>query len=321
VNSPVPTAAIRETEAAIRSYVRRTPTVELHIQRGVPLDVTLKLELLQHSGSFKVRGAFANLLLRRLPSCGVVAASGGNHGAAVAYAAQRLGVDATIFVPEIASPAKIERIRSYGARLIITGASYSDALAASEQWAAKRDVLPVHAFDQRETILGQATLGLELEEQVPAPETILVPVGGGGLLAGIVAWYGRRVRVIGVEPRGAPTLACALEAGRPVDVDIDAAGIAADSLGPRRIGSLVFDVVRPAIAGNVLVSDAEIRAAQSYLWETARVVAEPGGATAVAALLSGAYSARDGEQVVVLVTGGNTTAVQFENLLSEVVFR
>jgi threonine dehydratase len=309
--------AIVAADAAIRPHIRRTPVVELRLQRGAARDVTLKLELLQHSGSFKVRGAFTNLLQRRVPAGGVVAASGGNHGAAVAYAAQRLGIDATIFVPEIASAAKIDRIRSYDARLIITGRSYSEALAACEQWIAKRDVMPIHAFDQRETIVGQGTLARELEEQVPDADTVLVAVGGGGLLAGIAAWYQRRARVIGVEPRGAPTLARALEAGGPVDVDIDAAGVAADSLAPRRLGRLVFDVVRSNIHDNLLVSDQDIRAAQRYLWDTARIVAEPGGAAALAAILSGAYAAREGERVVVIVSGGNTTAVRFEHLLND----
>jgi threonine dehydratase len=309
--------AIIAAETAIRPYIRRTPVVELRLQHGAAHDVTLKLELLQHSGSFKVRGAFTNLLQRRVPAGGVVAASGGNHGAAVAYAAQRLGIDATIFVPEIASPAKIDRIRAYDARLIVSGRSYSEALAACERWMARRDVMPIHAFDQRETIVGQGTLARELEEQVPDADTVLVAVGGGGLLAGIAAWYGRRTRVIGVEPRGAPTLARALEAGSPVDVDIDAAGVAADSLAPRRLGGLVFDVVRSNIHDNLLVSDQDIRAAQRYLWDAARVVAEPGGAAALAGILSGAYTAREDERVVVIVSGGNTTAVHFEHLLND----
>jgi threonine dehydratase len=309
--------AIIAADAAIRPHIRRTPVVELRLQRGAARDVTLKLELLQHSGSFKVRGAFTNLLQRHVPSGGVVAASGGNHGAAVAYAAQRLGVDATIFVPEIASTAKIDRIRSYDARLIITGRSYSEALTACEQWVAKRDVMPIHAFDQRETIVGQGTLARELEDQVPDADAVLVAVGGGGLLAGIAAWYGRRTRVVGVEPRGAPTLARALEAGAPIDVDIDAAGVAADSLAPRRLGRIVYDIVKSGIHDNVLVSDQDIRAAQRYLWDAARIVAEPGGAAALAAVLSGAYAAREGERIVVIVSGGNTTAVHFEHLLND----
>src|SRR6185369_469124 len=181
--------------------------------------VTLKLELFQHSGSFKTRGAFANLLLRALPDAGVVAASGGNHGAAVAYAAQQRGVPARIFVPTVSSPAKIERIRGYGADLVVTGDRYADALAASEAWAADSGALRIHAFDQEETLLGQGSVGLELSEQAPYVQTFLVAVGGGGLIGGIAAWFGGRIRVIGVEPEGAPTLTRALEAGQPVDAE------------------------------------------------------------------------------------------------------
>jgi threonine dehydratase len=300
--------AIVETERTIRPHVRRTPVIDTGDRsRG---RVTLKLELFQHAGSFKTRGAFANLLLRRVPPSGVVAASGGNHGAAVAYASGQLAVPATIFVPTISSPAKIDRIRRYGAELVVTGNSYADALAASQAWSRGRDVMAVHAFDQVETILGQGTLGLELEEQVPDADTILVSVGGGGLIAGIAGWYGRRVRLIGVEPAAAPTLTRALAAGRPVDAE--AGGIAADSLAPRRVGEHVFPVVQPAIDRVVLVADDDIRAAQRHLWETLRIVAEPGGAAAFAAFLSGAYVPSDDERVVVVISGGNTTAVNFD---------
>jgi threonine dehydratase len=301
-------AAVADTARAIEAFVRRTPIVAWTGDAGAPR-TTLKLESMQHAGSFKTRGAFANLLMRPARKDGVVAASGGNHGAAVAYAAQRLGMPATIFVPSISSPAKIERIRGYGADLVITGNSYGDALAASQAWSEGRDVLAIHAFDQLETILGQGTLAREIEDQVPDAGAVLVPVGGGGLLAGVAAWYGRRVRVIGVEPVSAPTLTRALEAGRPVDAD--AGGIAADSLAPPRVGELVYDVVRAVIDGVVLVSEDEIRAAQRHLWSALRVVAEPGGATAFAALLSGKVAAQPGDHIVVAITGGNTTAVQF----------
>jgi threonine dehydratase len=300
--------AVRETAATIRPYVRRTPIIDL-TDSQLPGLVSLKLELLQHAGSFKTRGAFANLLLRNVPPSGVVAASGGNHGAAVAYAANRLHVPATIFVPSVSSLAKIERIRDCGAQLVVTGASYADALAESQRWSATRDVMPIHAFDQLETILGQGTLGLELENQAPQAETLMVPVGGGGLLAGLAAWYGRRVRLIGVEPQSAPTLTRALAAGHPVDAE--AGGIAADSLAPRRVGEHAFRIIQPTIDRTIVVSDDDIRAAQRYLWSTLRVVAEPGGAAAFAALLSGAYVAREDERIVVVITGGNTTAVDF----------
>jgi threonine dehydratase len=269
----------------------------------------VKLELLQHSGSFKARGAFANLLLRDSPSAGVVAASGGNHGAAVSYAARALGIRAKIFVPRISSPAKIERIREYGADLEVTGDTYADALAASEAWSRETGALPVHAFDQRETIAGQGTVALEFEQQVPDLDTILVAVGGGGLLAGVATWYGRRVRVIGVEPETAPTLTRAREAGEPVDAE--AGGIAADSLAPRRIGALVFPITQANVQDVLLVPDAAIAETQETLWRSLRIAAEPGGVTALAAVACGVYTPAEGERVGVVISGGNTTAVQF----------
>lgn len=273
--------------------------------------MSFKLELLQHAGSFKTRGAFANLLMRDIPKVGVVAASGGNHGAAVAYAAMKLGIPAKIFVPSISSPVKIQRIRDYGAELVVGGDRYADALAASEGWAAQSGALAVHAFDQRETLLGQGTIGLELEEQVPDLDTLLVSVGGGGLIGGIAAWYHRRVRVIGVEPEASPTLTKALAAGRPVDAETG--GIAADSLAPRRVGERIFPIAEHYVTRVVLVSDDTIQRAQKALWETLRVVVEPGGAAAFAALLSGRYQSQPGEHVGVLLSGGNTVAVNFEH--------
>jgi len=245
------------------------------------------LELLQHAGSFKARGAFANLLTRAIPEQGVVAASGGNHGAAVAFAARRLGIPATIFVPAVSSPAKITRIRSYGAQLNVVGERYADALAASAVYAAQSGALPVHAFDQVETLLGQGTIGLELARQAPGLDTLLVPVGGGGLIAGIAAWFVGSVRVVGVEPEGAPTLTEALRAGRPVDAA--AGSIAADSMAPRRVGELVFPIACRFVDRVVLVGEDAIRRAQQALWDGLRVVAEPGGAAALSALLSGVY--------------------------------
>jgi threonine dehydratase len=303
--------SIARTKRLIRPHVRRTPTLEVDgadFQFG-DIHLTFKLELLQHAGSFKTRGAFANLLTRDVPKDGVVAASGGNHGAAVAYAAMRLGVPATIFVPRISSPAKIQRIRDYGAELIIVGERYANALAASEEWAALSGALPVHAFDHQETLLGQGTIGLELEEQSPSLDTLLVAVGGGGLIGGIAAWYGRRIDVIGVEPEASPTLTAALQAGHPVDAQTG--GIAADSLAPRRVGEQVFPIAKRNIASVVLVSDEAIRQAQNAHWDKLRIVAEPGGAAALAALLSGRYRPRPGEQVGILLSGGNTVAVNF----------
>jgi threonine dehydratase len=303
---------IAATERLIRPRIRRTPVIEidgadfgLEAQR-----LCLKLELFQHAGSFKTRGAFANLLTRAIPAVGVVAASGGNHGAAVAYAAMKLGTPAKIFVPAISSPAKIARIREYGADLVVGGDRYADALAASETWAARSGALRVHAFDQRETLLGQGTIGLELEYQAADLDTLLVAVGGGGLIGGIAAWYQRRIKVIGVEPDASPTLTQALLAGEPVDAET--AGIAADSLAPRRVGNQVFPIAARHVDHVVLVSDAAIRQAQEMLWSGMRIVAEPGGAAAFAALLSGRYQPRAGEHVGVVLSGGNTVAVNFD---------
>jgi threonine dehydratase len=298
-------------ERLIRAHIRRTPVLQVDGGdfglRGVSL--TLKLELHQHSGSFKERGAFANLLMRSAPPVGVVAASGGNHGAAVAYAAMKLGIPAKIFVPSISSPAKVERIRHCGAQAIVRGDCYAEALAASEESADRSGALPIHAFDQDETILGQGTAGFELQEQAPWLDVVLVPVGGGGLVAGIAAWYAGETKVIGVEPEASPTLTRALEAGRPVDAE--AGGIAADSLGPRRVGERVFPIVQRYVDRVVLVTDDAIRDAQEALWNGVRVVAEPGGAAAFAALLSGRYCPLPGERVGVLISGGNTIAVDF----------
>lgn len=301
--------AIAQTYSVIRPYIRRTPVIEVDgADFGLDgVTLVLKLELLQHSGSFKARGAFTNLLMRQVPPAGVVAASGGNHGAAVAFAAMRLGKPARIFVPTVASPAKLDRIRGYGAALVVTGDRYADALAASEQWAAESGALPVHAYEQVETLLGQGTVGLEFEEQDPAVDSVLVAVGGGGLIGGIAAWYGGRTKVVGVEPELAPTLERALAAGRPVDAP--AGGIAADSLAPRRVGELMFPIAQAYVSRAVLVPDEAIANTQAALWRVLRVVAEPGGAAAMAALISGRYRASRGERVGVLVCGANTTAV------------
>jgi len=297
--------------ARIRRYVRRTPVVTVdRADFGLAAGpLTLKLEQLQHSGSFKVRGAFANLLLRDIPPAGVVAASGGNHGAAVAYAAGVLGVPARIFVPEVSSPAKVSRIRSYGADLVVEGATYSDAFAVSQAWAAASGALPIHAYDQAETALGAGTTALELMEQAPQAGTILAAVRGGGLLAGTAAASAGRLRIIGAEPEDAPTMTLALAAGSPVDAPTGS--VAIDSLAPRQVGELTYAMASRRVQAVVLVSDESILAAQQLLWERLRVVAEPGGAAALAAVLSGRYSPAHGEHVAVIVSGANTTAVDF----------
>jgi len=302
---------IAETERLIRPYVRRTPVLEVDrgdfgLGTGV---ITFKLELFQHGGSFKARGAFANLLTRAVPAAGVVAASGGNHGVAVAYAAMKLGKPAKIFVPKVASAEKIERIRGFGAQLVIAGDRYADALAASENWSAETGALPIHAYDQMETLWGQGSVGLEFEQQAPDLDTLLVAVGGGGLIGGVASWYSGKIKIVGVEPEAAPTLTNALHAGCPVDSE--AGGIAADSLAPRRVGELMFPIAQALVKSVVLVPDEAIQEAQESLWKVLRVVAEPGGAAAFAALLSRRYQPQPGERIGVLICGGNTSAVNF----------
>jgi threonine dehydratase len=296
----------------IRPYIRRTPVLSVNgVDFGLdPMQLTFKLELFQHSGSFKARGAFTNLLTREVPAAGVAAASGGNHGAAVAYAGMRLGMAAKIFVPRVASPAKIERMREYQADLVVTGERYDDALAACESWIQRSGALSIHAYDQRETLLGQGTLGEELESQDDTIDTLLVAVGGGGLIGGLAAWYRGKIKIIGVEPKASPTLFRALEAGAPVDAE--AGGIAADSLAPRRVGSLMFPIAQRYLDRVILVTDDAIREAQTLLWKGLRVVSEPGGAAAFAALAAGRYVPEPDERVGVVVCGGNTTAVNFQ---------
>ncbi|MDB6013624.1 MAG: threonine dehydratase [Gammaproteobacteria bacterium] len=337
------TAVNRETIAAtyelIRPHVRRTPVIEVDAAdfalEGRP--IVFKLELLQHTGSFKPRGALASLLSRPVPAAGVVAASGGNHGLAVAFAAHKLGVPARIFVPNVSAATKRDRIRELGADLVIAGERYADALAASREFAAASGAMEIHAFDQPETLLGQGTVGLEIERQcagvasrpelAPARreetvarrdesateceglDTLLVAVGGGGLIGGMAAWFAGRVRLVAVEPRTAPTLYRAREAGRPVDAE--AGGIAAESLAPRQVGQLMFPLAQKYVEQAVLVEDDAIREAQRTLWRVMKVASEPGGATALAALLSGAYRPAAGERVGVVLCGGNTDAVKF----------
>ncbi|HEX6650972.1 MAG TPA: threonine/serine dehydratase [Pyrinomonadaceae bacterium] len=300
---------IQATEQIIRPHIRRTPVLEVDgAEFGLDsIKIVFKLELFQHSGSFKARGAFTNLLTREVPAAGVVAASGGNHGAAVAFAAMKLRKPATIFVPSVASPTKLDRIRGYGAELVIAGDRYAESLEASEAWTAKSGALPIHAYEGNETLLGQGTLGMELEQQEPGMDSLLVAVGGGGLIGGVAAWYQDRLKMVAVEPFEAPTLERALRAGRPVDSP--AGGIAADSLAPRQVGQQIFPIAQKYVREVVLVTDEEILQAQQRLWEAVRVVAEPGGATAFAALLSRRYKPEPGERVGVIVCGGNTDKV------------
>ena len=294
----------------IRPHVRRTPTIELdRAELGLPPGrLVLKLEQLQHAGSFKARGAFANVLSRSPRPGSIVAASGGNHGAAVAYVAQALGIPAKIFVPEISNPAKVARIRSFGAEPVLVGQTYGEALDASREWARGRDAAEVHAYDARETIMGAGSIALELQEQAPGVRTVIAAVGGGGLLAGVAAGYDGAVRVVGAEPDAAPTLTHALAAGHPVDAPTGS--VAVDSLAPRQVGEHTFAVLHALDVEATLVSDEEIVAAQRVLWERLRLVAEPGGAAAFAALLSGRLDPGP-DPVAVVVSGANTTAVSF----------
>ena len=304
---------IRQCYDTIRPYIRRTPVIQVDLAEldesatALPTG-TLKLEQLQCAGVFKARGAFTNLLLRDVPPAGVVAASGGNHGVAVAYAARRLSIPAKIFVPTVSAPTKIERIRQLGADLVVTGDRYADALAAAQDWEQSSGAMSVHAYDQRETILGQGTLGLELAEQAASLDTVLVPVGGGGLLAGVASWFSGDARVIGVEPEGAPTLSYARAAGLPADAP--AGSVAADALAPRRVGELVFPITESYVDDVLLVDDASILAAQRALWQAFRVAAEPAASVGIAALLAGAYKPSPGEHVAVVISGANMSPAQ-----------
>jgi threonine dehydratase len=303
---------IQAAERVIRPHIRRTPILEVDgAEFGLDsIRIVFKLELFQHSGSFKARGAFSNMLTREVPPIGVVAASGGNHGAAVAFAAMKLGKPATIFVPSVASPTKLDRIRGYGAKLIIAGDRYAESLEASEALTAQSGALPIHAYEGTETLVGPGTLGMELEEQDPNLDSLLIAVGGGGLIGGVAAWYQNRVKIVSVEPSEAPTLHLALNAGRPVDSP--AGGIAADSLAPRQVGQQMFPIAQKFVHSSLLVSDEEIIEAQQKLWDTVRIAAEPGGAAAFAGLLSGRYQPKPGERVGVIVCGANTDKVNFK---------
>ncbi len=292
----------------IAPHVRRTPVLEIAAEDfGLGYPVTLKLELCQHTGSFKARGAFNALLSGGIPEAGVVAASGGNHGAAVAFAAARLDIPARIFVPEIAGPAKIELIRSTGAVLEVVAGAYADAFAASEAYRAATGAATIHAYDAPETLAGQGTLGRELEAQLPDLDILMVAVGGGGLIGGIATWLAGRVRVVAVEPERAPTLHSALSDGP--DTEVEVGGIAANSLGARRIGRLCHQIVTAQGIESVLVADDAIADAQRQLWHMARIAAEPGGATALAALTSSAFVPPAGARVGVIVCGGNLDPV------------
>jgi len=301
-------SVIRSAHERIRSHIRHTPTLET----ASPIDgappLSLKLECLQATGSFKARGAFHNLLTRPTPAAGCTTASGGNHGAAVAFAAQKLGVRARVFVPEAAPPPKIAKIKAYEAEAVIGGASYSVAQERCDAYAAESGALLIHPYDAVETVAGQGTVALEWEEDLERLgleklDTVLIAVGGGGLIAGVAAWFQGRVKVVGVEPEGSRALHAALEAAKPVDVTVNS--VAGDSLGAKRVGDLDFDIARSFVSGVVLVKDPSIVEAQRRLWADHSIVTEPGGAAAFAAIASGAYRPEPDERVGVLVCGSN----------------
>jgi threonine dehydratase len=303
-------ADIEAAAARIAPHVRRTPTIDVDCA-GTRIDI--KLECLQVSGTFKARGAFNRLLSARVAQPGlsrVVAASGGNHGIAVALAAAELGMQADIFVPATSPPAKLQRLRALGATVHARGAHYAEALAASQAFAAETGALVSHAYDQPETLAGQGTLAREWQQQSPGLDAVLVAVGGGGLIGGMAAWYGARaqagerlVEVIAVEPEGCPSLHASLAAQRIVEVQPQ--GLAVDSLGARRVGELMFPIAQRHVSRCVLVPDDAILRAQAWLWQRLRLAVEPGGAAALAALLSGAWRPAPGQRVGVLACGAN----------------
>lgn len=287
----------------IKGHVRQTPVIE--VPAGVfghPL--ALKLEHLQATGSFKVRGAFNNLLSRDVPAAGIVAASGGNHGAAVAHAATKLGHAATIFVPRsIAKEEKLQRMRDFGGEVVLTDGSVADCMTQYAAHAEATGALDVHPYDTAWTLAGQGTVAREMEAEIPGLDTVMIAVGGGGLIGGVAAWLGDRVRVIAVETDGTNTLARSLEEGP--DVDVSATGISAGSLGGPRLGELPYAIAKERINHSIVLSDADVIEAGRRLWDRLRLVVEPGAATALAALTSGAYQPAPDERVAVLLCGGN----------------
>jgi threonine dehydratase len=296
---------IEEAAARINGHVRETPVMDVdRTVFGIGHALNLKLEMVQYSGSFKARGAMNSLLTGDIPDTGVVAASGGNHGAAIAFAADHCGVPANIFVPEVTGQTKIDRIKSYSAGIHIGGALYADALAACDAFQSDTGALSVHAYDQPSTLAGQGTLAREWQQQTDGLDTVFIAVGGGGLIGGTAAWFQGDVRVIGVEPHTSCALKAALVAGHPVDVEVS--GVAADSLGARSVGDLMYPFAEKYVADVITVSDDEIRAAQTQIWDRLRLVVEPGGATALAALTSGRYQPAPGERIGVLLCGANT---------------
>jgi threonine dehydratase len=311
---PVTPDSIAAAYDRIAPHIRRTPVFDLPSGAfGVGNPLSLKLELLQHAGSFKARGAFNTLTTITPPAAGVAAASGGNHGAAVAYAAGRLAVKARIFVPEISSPAKVAKIRDFGAEVVQQGARYADALELCEAYQRTSGAVGIHAYDAWPTIEGQGTTALEWERQAEGLDTVLIAAGGGGLVSGMALWFRKRVKVVAVEPEGSCALHAALAAGRSVDVAVES--LAADSLGARSVGDKVHAASAAWVDHVALVPDDAIRLAMRKLWSEMRLVTEPGGACALAALVCGAYRPARGERVGVLLCGGNVDLGHFGGIV------
>lgn len=294
----------------IRERIHKTPIIHAR-DLGLDTPIEVKLENTQLTGSFKVRGAFNNLISREVPEAGVVAASGGNHGAAVAYAAKALGHPARIFVPELAGPSKIALIRSTGAELVVVPGTYAEALSAARVYEDQTGAIQVHAYDDPATVVGQGTMMLEWEAQgLENVDTILIAVGGGGLIGGALLWLQGRRKVVAVEPETCATLYSARAAGRPVDVEVG--GIAANALGAKRIGDICFDLASQFDTPVVKVTDEAIATAQRNLWQGLRQWVEPAGAAALAALASRAYVPAKAERVAVLVCGANPAPGPFD---------
>lgn len=293
---------IEAAQSRIAEHVRKTP-VAMAFDLGLEHPVDLKFEQMQHTGSFKPRGAFNTLLSSDVPDAGVVAASGGNHGAAVAFAARRLGYPATIFVPEMAGPAKINLIRETGADLHVMPGAYANALEAAQSFEAESGAMQVHAYDAAPTVAGQGTLAAEWDAQGLEADTVIIAVGGGGLIAGAMAWWNPTRKIIAVEPETSCALHAALQSGSPVNVEVS--GIAANALGAKQIGQICFDLATETKVQSLLVNDAAIAEARDHLWQQMRQLVEPAGAAALAALMSGAYRPETDERVAILICGAN----------------
>lgn len=301
---------IKAASVRIKRHVVRTPVLRAEAAFGLEQSIEVKLEQMQHTGSFKARGAFNTLLSQDVPAAGLVAASGGNHGAAVAYAAHQLGHKARIYVPEIAGASKIALIREAGADLKVVAGTYANALEQALAYEAETGAMQIHAYDAPATVAGQGSVALEWEEQGLEADTVLIAVGGGGLIAGAMAWFEGRRRVVAVEPETSCALHAALKAGAPTDVEVS--GVAANALGAKRIGQICYDMAMSTGTESVLVSDAAITKAQQALWRGHRQLVEPAGATALAALMSGAYVPEPGERVAVLLCGANFAPDPFQ---------